>query len=95
MERISRLLAAWACSWPAFGGCSGAAAVPLGFFALRGQRGAWAMAGRPTIVVGILFVGGFLLPSAKGVGVGDRKVSNVDRCGGGEEGSNVVFLNFF
>jgi hypothetical protein len=45
--------------------------------------------------MGILFVGGFLLPSAKGVGAGDRKVSNVDRHSGGEKGSNVIFLIFF
>jgi hypothetical protein len=45
--------------------------------------------------VGVLFVDGFLLPSAKGVGAGDRKVLNVDQRGGGEKGSNVVFLNIF
>jgi hypothetical protein len=91
MERMSRLLVAWVCSWPAFGCCSRAAAVPLGFFALRGRRGAWAVAGRPTIVVGILFIGGFILPSVKGVDAGDQKVSNVDRRCSGEKGSNVIF----
>jgi hypothetical protein len=72
----------------AFSGCSRAARV----LCLRGRRGAWAVAGRPTVVVGVLFVGSFLLPSAKGVGVGNRKVSNVDRRGGWEKGSNIVFF---
>jgi hypothetical protein len=41
--------------------------------------------------VGVLFVGGFLLPSAKGVGTGDRKVSNVDQRGGGRRVRTLFF----